>query len=133
IDARRGAGLQTANAQWQLTQTMSQGDGGWVAGTSARIILQTNVDKSAEEGSCGQNHGIRMEPEAHLGDDALDRIVFHNQIVGCLLKNPQIGLVFQNLTHRSLVQHTVSLGTSGTNGWAFTAVENAELDAALVG
>lgn len=133
VDAWRRAGLQATDAQWQLTQAMRQSDGGRITGTAAGVVLQTNVDKSAEESACGQNHGIRVEPEAHLGDHALDLSVFHNQVISSLLKNPQVGLVFQNFAYRSLVQHAVGLRTCGANGWALAAVEDTELDATLVG
>jgi len=50
-----------------------------------------------------------------------------------LLEQPEVGLVLQHLADRRLVQDAVGLGTCGAHGRALGAVEDAELDAALVG
>ena len=74
-----------------------------------------------------------MKAQPHLGNDALDLVILDNQVIAGLLKYPQVGLVFQNLTYRGLVQHAIGLGAGGAHGWSLTAVEDTELDAAEVG
>ena len=133
IDTRRGAGLQAADTQRQLAQAFGQGDRGRIAGTAAGVVLQADVDKSAEEGAGGQYHVVGHEAQAHLCDHTLDLVLLDDQVVRRLLEYPQVRLVFQNLADRSLVQEAVGLGTGGTHGRALAAVEHAELDAALVG
>src|SRR5690606_5012242 len=51
-----GAGLEASASQWLLAQSLCQRDRGRIAGTTAGVILQADVDKSAEEGTCGQYH-----------------------------------------------------------------------------
>ncbi|MNF34622.1 hypothetical protein D3C84_154680 [compost metagenome] len=133
IDARRRAGLQAADPQRQFPQALGQGDRRRIAGTAAGIVLHADVDKSAEEGAGGQDHRIGEQAQAHLGDYAFDFIVLDDQVIGGLLKYPQVGLVFQGFANRRLVQHPVGLGAGGAYRRALAAVEHAELDAALVG
>src|SRR3546814_2624323 len=85
-------------------------------GATAGKILQTDVDKSAEEGSGGQHHGIREETQAHLRDDTTHLVLLDDQVIGRLLKYPQVRLVFQYFADSGLVQDTVGLGTSSPHG-----------------
>src|SRR3546814_1496694 len=78
-------------------------------GATAGKILQTNVDKSTEEGSGGQHHGIGEETQAHLRDDTAHLVLLDDQVIGCLLKYPQVRLVFQYFADSGLVQDTVGL------------------------
>ncbi len=133
IDARRRPGLQAADPQRQLAQALGQGDGGRIAGAAAGVVLQADVDKSAEEGAGGQHHVVRMEAQTHLGHHAADLILLDDQVVAGLLEYPQVGLVLQCLAHRGLVEDAVGLCTRGAYGRALAAVQDAELDAAFVG
>ena len=133
IQTRRRAGLQATDAQRQLAQATRQGDRRRVTGTAAGIVLQTDVDKSAEEGAGGQHHVFRQETQAHLGDDALDLVLLDDQVVGGLLEYPQVGLVFQNAADRRLVQGTVSLGAGGAHRWPLAGIQHTELDAGDIG
>ncbi|MNF42940.1 hypothetical protein D3C84_240100 [compost metagenome] len=132
IDAWRGAGLQATDAQGQFAQALGQGDGGRIASAATGIVLQTDVDKSAEEGAGCEHHGFCVEAQTHLGHYAFDLVVFHDQVIAGLLEYPQVRLVLQDFAYRRLVEHAVGLGTGSAYGRALAAVQDAELDAAQV-
>ncbi len=133
VDTRRSTGFQAADAQRQFTHAVGQGDRRWIAGATAGMVLQTNVDKAAEEGTGGQYHRFGEETQAHLGHHAFDLVLLDDQVVAGLLEYPQVRLVFQDFTHHCLVDSAVGLCTGGAYGRALAVVQNAELDAALVG
>src|SRR5690606_4008882 len=56
VDTRWITGLAASDAQWPRPQAVILRDRGRIAGTTAGVILQADVDKSAEEGACGQYH-----------------------------------------------------------------------------
>ena len=133
IDTRWCTGFQAADSQRQFTQTVCQGDRRWITGAAARVILHPDVDKSTEEGACCQNHGISHETQAHLGHYATHLILFNDQVISCLLKYPQVGLVFERFAYRRLVQNPVGLCTGCPHSRAFTPIKYTELDAAFIG
>ena len=122
VNARRGSGFQPADAQRQFTQATRQRDRRRVAGASAAVVIQTNMDFAVKEGPDGQYHRFGSEFEAHLGDRTYDTIVFDNQIFHCLLEDHQVRLVLQRSAYRLTVQHAVSLGASGAHRGAFAGV-----------
>ncbi len=97
------------------------------------MILHTDVDNATEEGTGGQDHGFGVEADAGLGHHAHHLVVFHNQVIGRLLEQGQIGLVFQHMANGGFVQNPVRLSTGGTHCRALTAVQDPELDACLIG
>jgi len=133
IDARRRARFQAALRQFQLFQAGRQGDGGRVAGAAGRVIVQAHVDLAVEESPRRQHHGARQELQADLRHRADDTVAFDDQIIDGLLEQPQVRLVFQARTDGGLVQNTVGLGARGAHCRAFRGIQDAELDAGLVG
>ncbi|MNO98715.1 hypothetical protein D3C76_904660 [compost metagenome] len=133
VDTRRSAGLQATDTQRQLAQAPGQGDGRRITGAAAGIVFQTDVDKSAEEGAGSQHHVVRVEFQAHLGDHAAHLILLDDQVIAGLLEYPQVRLVLEDLADGGLVEDAVGLRAGCPHGGALAAVENAELDAALVG
>ena len=133
IDARRRARFQTALRQFQLFQAGRQGDGGRVAGAASRIVVQAHVDLAVEESAGRQHHGARQELQTDLRHGADDPVAFDDQIIDGLLEQPQIRLVFQARADGGLVQNTVGLGARGANCRAFRGIQDAKLDAGLVG
>ena len=112
---------------------MGQGNGGRIAGTAAGMVLQADVNHTAQEGSGGQHHGAGIEAQAHLGHHAGGGFAFDDQVIGGLLENPQILLVFQHGANRRLVQHPIRLCPGRAHGRALAAVENPELDTGPIG
>jgi hypothetical protein len=55
------------------------------------------------------------------------------QIVDSRLEEPQIGLVFQTTTDGLPIKDPIRLRARGPDRWAFARIEDAELDAGLVG
>ncbi|MNN16206.1 hypothetical protein D3C81_1293380 [compost metagenome] len=132
VDTWRGAGFQAADAQRQFTHAMGQGDCRRITGAAAGVVLQTNVDKSTEEGPGGQYHGVGEKTQTHLRHYTTHLVLFDDQVIAGLLKYPQVGLVLKNLAHYRFVDSAVGLGASSAYGRAFAVVQNTELDTALV-
>jgi hypothetical protein len=90
------------------------------------------MDAPVQEGARGQHHGPGPEADAYLRDRAHHPVALHHQVIDRLLKQPQVGLVFQHASYRGLVQHPIGLGSGGTHGRPFGAVQDAKLDARFV-
>ena len=112
---------------------MSQGNRWRITGATAGKILHPDVDKSTEEGASGQHHGIGEETQTHLGDYTTHLFLFDDQVIGGLLKYPQVRLVFQGFADSGLVQNPVGLSASRSYGRAFAAVQHAKLNTAFIG
>src|SRR5690606_29995736 len=110
VDARRRAGLQAVDAERQFAQASGQGYRRRIAGAAAAVFFQADVDNGA---------------------DAL--AVLDNQVVDGLLEDREVRLVFQGGADGGFIQHAVGLGARGTHRRALARIEDAELDAALVG
>ena len=59
-------------------------------------------------------------------------ITLDHQVIDRLLKQPEVGLVFEHAADGGFVQNTVGLRPRGAHRRAFGAVQNTELDTALV-
>ena len=133
VDARRRAGLQPALRQLQLLQPRRQAHRRRVAGAAGGVVLQADVHPAVEEGAGGQHHRLAAEGDARLRDRAHHAVALDHQVVHRLLEQPQVGLVLQPVADRRLVEDAVGLGAGGAHRRALAAVEDAELDAGLVG
>jgi len=80
-----------------------------------------------------QHHRLATKAHANLRHRTDDSVTLHHQVVHRLLEQPKVGLVFQFVANRRLVQHTIRLRACRPHGRAFGAVEDAELDARFVG
>ena len=91
------------------------------------------MDLAVQKSAGRQHHGAAAESNARLGAGAHHAVALHHQVVHCLLKQPQVRLVFKHATNRSFVQNAVRLRTGRTHSGAFGAVQNTELNAPLIG
>ncbi len=91
------------------------------------------MDLAIQKGASRQHHGAGAELQANLRDGAHHTVALHHQIVHRLLEQPQIRLVLQHAANRRLVQNAVGLRARGAHRRALAAVQDAELDARLVG
>ena len=96
-------------------------------------MFHTDVDAPAQKGAGGQHHGRRREPQAGAGDHAADLAALDDQVIDLLLKQVEVGLLFERGPDEGAVQGAVGLGTGGAHGGAFGCVQGAELDARVVG
>ena len=90
------------------------------------IIMTTCRDDPARLQELNQKY----QAGAKQVDDA---IAFHDQVVTGLREQGQVRLVFQTATDRLLVQHAVGLRARRTHGRTLARIEDAKLDARLVG
>ena len=133
IQPRRRAGFQPSLRQLQLLQPRRKGDGRRVARAAGAVVLQPHMNATVEKRTGRQHHRASPKAQANLRDSAHNAVAFHHQVVHRLLEQPQVGLVFQTVPYGRAVQHAVGLRARGTDSRALAAVENAELDAGLVG
>ena len=133
IDARRRAGLEPALRQLQLLQPCRQADGRRITSASGCVVVQADMDLAVQKSARREHHGTTAKAYADLGHGTDYALTFHHQIVDRLLEQPQIGLILQPATDRRLVQNTVRLRPRGPHRRPLAGVEDAKLNAALVG
>ena len=91
------------------------------------------MDFAVQKRPSRQHHGFAAKAHANLGDSTHDSIALHHEVIHGLLEQPEVGLIFQLVANRRLVQHPVGLRPRRPHSRAFGAVEDAELDARFVG
>ncbi len=133
VDAGRRAGLQAPLRQLQFFQARRQRHRRRIARAAASVIVQADVNLAVEEGPGREHHRACAKPHADLGDGTDHAIALHQQIFHGLLEQHQVRLVFQAMADGGFVQHAVRLGTGGAHGRPLAGIEDAELDATLVG
>ena len=87
---------------------------------------------AVQEGTGGEHHRPPPKSDADLGHSAHHPVAFDHEVVDRLLEKGEVGLVFQHPADGCLVEDAVGLGAGGAYRRPLGAVENAELDAALV-
>src|SRR6185503_12139742 len=133
VDARRRAGLETTDAEGQGAQSLGQAVGRRIAGATALIVRQADVDLAAEERADGQHYRPRAELDAGLRDDAANLVAFDQQIGDLLLEQREVRLVLQHRADRLLVQDAIGLRARRSNGGALARIQDTELDAGAIG
>ena len=132
VNARGRAGLQSPLRKLEFLKPSRQTDRRWVPRPARLVVVQPDMDTAIQKGAGGQHHRTAAKTDTDLRNGTNHAVPFHHQVVHRLLKQPQIRLVFQHASNRSLVQNAVCLRTSGTHSRTFGAIEYPKLDAALV-
>jgi len=129
----RGAGFQPALRQLEFFEPRAERHRRRVTGTAGRVVVQAHMDLAVQKGAGRQHHRAASELDTNLRDGPNHPVALHHQVINRLLEQPQVGLVLEHPANGGLVQNTVGLGPRGTHGRALARVEDAKLDAALVG
>ncbi len=132
VNARRRTGLEAALGKLQFLQALTQRNSRRVAGASARIVLQANVDQAVQEGARGQHYSLGPELQANLRHGANDTVALHHQVLNGLLEQPQVRLVLEAAADGLAIQHPIRLRARRTDSWPLRAVQDSELDAGLI-
>ena len=132
VDARRRAGLEAPDARHQLAQSRGEFERRRVAGTTARLLLEPDVDASAEERADGEHDRARGEGDATHGRDAHHSTALDHEVGGLLLEELQVRLVLEEAAHRATVELSVGLGASRAHRRTLAGIEGAELDAGAI-
>ncbi len=119
--------------QLEFLQACGQAQRGRVSGTASGIVVEPHMDSPIQEGARRQHHRAAPEADAGLRDGAHHAFALQHQVVHGLLEQPQLRLVLQPPADRGLVEDAVGLRARGAHGRALAGVEDAELDATLVG
>jgi hypothetical protein len=91
------------------------------------------MNQAAQESARGQDHRAGSENPAIHECDASGSAVPHQDIIHLGFDDAEIGRIPDSPLHRRRIKLAVGLTAGTANRWAFAAIENAELDAALVG
>jgi hypothetical protein len=126
-------GLKAADRQPDFLEALGQRDRRRVAEAAGPVVRQADMDQAIEEGAGGQHHGGRLEADAELRHHPADPVTAEDQVVRRLLKQRQVVLVFEAAADRLLVELPVGLGAGGPYRRALGGIQDAELDARLVG
>ena len=90
VDARRSARLQAIDPKRQRAKSRRESIGRRVAGTSARMIFQPDVNASAQECTGCQNDRTGCEGEPGLRNDTAHAIALYDEVNDRLLEHAQV-------------------------------------------
>jgi hypothetical protein len=97
------------------------------------VVLQADVDAAVQEGARRQHHGACAKAQADLRHGADHAVAVQQQVVHRLLEQPQVRAGSPAAGGSRPCRGPVGLRARGAHGRALAAVEDAELDAGLVG
>ncbi len=133
VEPGRRAGLEAADRQPDFLEAFGQRNRRRITEAPGAVVRQADMDQAIEEGAGGEHHGGRLEADAELRHDPGHPVTAEDQVVRRLLEQRQVRLVFEAPADRLLVELPVGLGAGGPYRWAFGGIQDAELDARLVG
>jgi hypothetical protein len=132
VEPRRRAGLEAADRQPDSFRRSAR-DRRRIAEAPGPVVRQPDMDQTIEEGAGGQHHGGASKRMPSCVTTPLTRSPLEDQVVRRLLEQRQVRLVFEATADRLLVQLPVGLGAGGPYRRALGGIQDAELDARLVG
>ena len=103
------------------------------ADPAGRDLLFADMDEAAQERPGGQNHRAGRQNPAIGQANSRNAAFSEDQIVGFALDHRQIRRLEDRALHGGGVELAVGLGAGAAHGGALAAVQDAKLDAALVG
>ncbi len=133
IEPRRRAGFQPPEREAAALQGRGKPDCRRFADPAGRNLLLADMDEAAQERPGGQNHRAGRQNPAIGQANGRYTAFREDQIVGLALDHGQIRRLEDRALHGGGVELAVGLGAGAAHRGAFAAVQNAELDAALVG
>ena len=132
VDSRRGAGLQSADDERQLTQARGESIRRGIPGPSAGVAFEADMDLSAQERAHRQHHGTGPELDAAQRDASDYPLGLEHEVGGLLLEKLQVRLRLEQPADGALVELAIGLGPSGAYRRPLACVQGAQLDACLV-
>src|SRR5271170_3541254 len=133
VEPRRSPGLEPRKGESGRVETLRELDRGLIAETPRRRALVAEVDYSAKERAGGQDDGPAGERAAVGELDAVDRAGRRKDARRFAFDEGEIRGLGHELLHRAAIELAVGLGARSLDGWALAAVQDAKLDAGLVG
>jgi hypothetical protein len=127
------AGLQPAEGEPQRFKAGGEAQDRLFAQATGGSGFLATMDQTTEEGPGGQHHRTRSEAASVEQRDASDMAVMHLEVVDFALDDLEVGLRRDRCLHGFAIELAVGLGAGSANGRALAAIEDAELDARLVG
>ena len=132
VDARRRARLEPLHTKRQLAQAPRECIRRWIAGASALIVGQSDMDATAQEGPDREHDCMCPKAQPHLSLDADHPVLLDQEVFDRLLKECEPGLVLDRRAHRGLIEDAVGLGTCRPHRRSLAGVEDAKLDTAAI-
>ncbi len=133
IEPRRRAGFQTAERKADRFQRARKPHGRRFSDAASGNLLFADMDEAAQEGAGGENHGAAGNLAAIGEFHPANAAIGDDEIVGLRLKHLQIRRFANGGLHCGGIELAIGLRARTAHGRALAAVQNAELDAALVG
>ena len=133
IEARRCAGLQSTHPQARVVEAVRQTNRRRIADPSGGNALFSAVDHALQKRSGGQHHPARAVFVSGSAHDACHDARVDDQVLNRLGPDRQVGRGRQLGLHGLPVELAVDLSPWASHRRAFGAIEQAELDAGLVG
>jgi hypothetical protein len=116
VDAWRSPCLQAVDAEWQLAQPGREAVGWRIAGPPALVVLESDMNATAEKGADGQYDSFRPEFQVHLGNNSRHLFILDDEIGHGLLENIEVWLVLERLPHGRFVEQAVCLCAGCAHG-----------------
>ena len=133
IEPGRRARLEPSDPKTQIPQPGRKLVGRRVAHATAPVILHAHVDTTSQESTHCQNHAWRAKVQADLRPHPGHAVTLHHEIGNRLLKDAQIGLIFQGRTDDRAIQGPIRLGAGSAHRRTLAGVESSKMDAGQVG
>jgi hypothetical protein len=124
--------LRRPSAKPSRSSVSRQSDGGGLADPAGRRLLFAHVNQPAQERAGRQDDGAAGDFAAVLQPDTGDPVGGNQQIVRLAFDHGQVRGLPDRPLHRFCVEFSVGLRARSAHRRPLAAVENAELDAALV-
>ncbi len=133
VDSRRRSGLEPAERETEPLERERKPKRRRLADTAGRRLLLADVDQAAQKGPGGEHHRGAFERTTVDETNAAHGIIDDDQIVRLAFDHREIFGRTDRALHRRGVELPVGLGARPAHRRSLATVQNAELDAALVG
>ena len=133
VEAWRRAGLEASHAKPEPVKARREAERRRLAHAARRDFRLADMDQAAQEGAGGEHHGAGHEALAVGGDDAGDVIAIGDEVLDRGFDHFEVRRGADRRLHGLAVKLAVGLGAGALDRRALALVEDAELDARLVG
>jgi hypothetical protein len=93
---------------------------------------EANVDQTGQESPGREYHCTSPELQSELCDNPNCGVTLQQKIIHGLLEQPEVRLALEPTSYRVPIEHSICLCAGCANGWSFTGIEDAKLNAGLI-
>ena len=133
IEPRRRAGFQAPKLKSKMVDTLGEPYGGPVPHAPTGAAFVSDMDDATQEGTRGQDNRAATQLGPVVQHHTLDRIARHHQVDDFALYDGEIWRGLHLAQHRFAIELAIRLGARPLNSRALATVQEAVLNAGLVG